>query len=516
MDSNNSKLSRRTLIQLGAISAAAALATRTEMAWGQDPADPAPMATFQNPLFAGDYADPTITRVGSDFYATFNCYQYAPGLTVWHSRDLVNWEPISSALPTLTGKGEVWSPDISEHEGEIYIYYPHNGRIMVVHATDPRGPWSEPVDLGIKDIDPCHVVGPDGTRYLYIGAGKVTQLSADGLSTVGETKKVYEGWKFPKEWVTEGFWLESPKVTRRGDTYYLISAQGGTSGPPTSHMAVVARSKSPLGPWENSPSNPLIHTYSADEEWWSVGHGTLLSTPDDRWYFVYHGYRKGFQTLGRHTLMEPVEWSADGWPIAPLGARRSEPMPAPMGIQQKPMIALSDDFRAPTLRATWGIWSEPDMSRFQVGDGTLKVRGKGDNPGKNSPLAVMARDTSYEVSVAATPSLAGVAALGLFYSENHWLFTELKNGELSVRTPKETLATRNWTAPMAHLRIVNRLNKVAFEASADRTQWQTLVADVDVAGYTNNDIGGFLTLRPALAATGAGEARFSDFVYRAL
>lgn len=76
---------------------------------------------------------------------------------------------------------------------------------------------------------------------------------------------------------------------------------------------MVARSKSPLGPWENSPYNPLIHTYSADEEWWSVGHGTLVSTPDDRWYIVYHGYRNGFRTLGRQTLMEPVEWTSDGW-----------------------------------------------------------------------------------------------------------------------------------------------------------------------------------------------------------
>ena len=281
-------------------------------------------------------------------------------------------------------------------------------------------------------------------------------------------------------------------------------------------MAVVARSKSPLGPWENSPSNPLIHTYSADENWWSVGHGTLVSTPDDRWYFVYHGYRKGFQTLGRHTLMEPVEWSADGWPRAPLGAHRGEPMPAPMGVAQRPMLALSDDFRAPTLRATWGIWNKRDMSRFQIGDGTLKVRGKGDNPGKSSPMTVMARDESYQVSVAATPAREGAAALGLFYGENHWLFAELGGGQLRVSTPKEKLATQPWTAPMAHLRIVNRRNKVAFEASTDGRIWQTLVADADVSGYTNNDLGGFQALRPALAATGVGESKFADFQYRAL
>lgn len=113
--------------------------------------------------------------------------------------------------------------------------------------------------------------------YLHFAGGNAIQLGADGLSVVGEKKQVYEGWSFLNDRKTEGFWLESPKLTRRGDYFYL------TSGPPTSHMAVVARSKSPLGPWDNPPHNPPIHTYNAEETWWSVGHGTLVSTPDDRW-----------------------------------------------------------------------------------------------------------------------------------------------------------------------------------------------------------------------------------------
>ncbi len=220
------------------------------------------------------------------------------------------------------------------------------------------------------------MAGPDGKRYLHFAGGKAVELSADGLATAGQPKKVYDGWAFPQEWKTEGVWLESPKLTRRGEYYYLICAEGGTAGPPTSHMAVVARSKSPLGPWENAPHNPLIHTYSADEDWWSVGHGSLISTPDDRWYFVYHGYRRGFHTLGRNTLLEPVEWTSDDWPRAPLSQRRGEPMPAPMGVAQRPMIELSDDFKAPALRATWHAWKETDMTRYQAGDGALIVRAR--------------------------------------------------------------------------------------------------------------------------------------------
>ncbi len=516
MNPNTPKLSRRALLQLAAGASAATLASRFSAAWGRIPRSHAAVAEFQNPLFADDYADPTILRVGGDFYATHTSYRYVPGLVVWHSRDLVNWTHISSALPHLDGEGEVWAPELVEHQGRFFIYYPQNGRLFVVHTLDPRGPWSAPVDLKLGGIDPGHVVGPDGARYLYFAGGNMVPLSADGLSVVGEQKHVYEGWVFPTEWKTEGFWLESPKLTRRGEFYYLTCAEGGTAGPPTSHMAVVARSKSPLGPWENSPHNPLIHTYSADEAWWSVGHGTLVSTPADRWYFVYHGYRNGLPTLGRHTLMEPVEWTEDGWPRAPLGARRGEPMPAPMGIAQHPMIPLSDDFRAPSLKATWGAWDETDMSRFQVGQGALVMRAKGDAPGRSSPLTVMARDASYQVQVVAAPQNDCGAALGLFYNPGNWMFAELKSGQLRVYGANQTLANRAWKAGVAHLRIVNRHNRVEFMVSENGRVWQSLVADFDASGFNNTALHGFQCLRPALATSGVGEARFTDFTYRAL
>ena len=282
-------------------------------------------------------------------------------------------------------------------------------------------------------------------------------------------------------------------------------------------MAVVARSKSPLGPWENSPHNPLIHTYSTDEAWWSVGHGTLVSTPDDRWYFVYHGYRNGFQTLGRNTLMEPVHWTADGWPSAPLGSRRGEPMPAPMGVAQRPMIALSDDFKSPGLKATWGAWKETDMSRFGVGDGVLVVRAKGASYAESSPLTIRARDESYLVQVIAKTESGCGAMLGLEYNPNVAVFAELKNGQITVYSPKEKLSARAWAAETAWLRLVNRRNRVEILVSTDGKTWQSLLADFDVSDFDQNgQHGGFQAARPALAASGVGSARFTDFRYSAL
>ena len=508
MDLEHAKLSRRTWLQLASGVSLAALASPFSRVYGQ--VGP----TFTNPLFAGDYADPTILRVGEDFYFTHTCYRYAPQLQVWHSRDLVNWTPLSHAI--INTFGDIWAPDLAEHSGRYFIYFPTNGSVFVVHADSPRGPWSEPIDLKVADIDPCHVAGPDGKRYLYTAGGHVTPLSADGLSAIGERRQVYNGWQFPKEWDTEGFWLESPKFAQRGGYYYLICAEGGTSGPPTSHMAVVARAKSPLGPWENSPHNPLIHTYSADEGWWSVGHGSMVSTPDDRWYFVYHGYRKNFQTLGRNTLIEPVEWTADGWPRAPLGAMRGAPMDAPMGVAQGPMMELSDNFSAPALRATWGAWNETDMGRFQVGRGALTIRGKGDNSCESSPLTVMSRDESYEVQVMATPHGASSAALGLFYASSSGVFVDFKNGQLIVSESRQPLANREWRAGSASLKIVNRNNRVEVLASVDGRDWQSLAANIDVSGYQTNKMHGFQALRPALAASGNGNAVFSDFRYRKL
>ncbi|MDQ2800693.1 MAG: family 43 glycosylhydrolase, partial [Armatimonadota bacterium] len=173
MNSINTKVSRRAVLRLAAGASAAVVANRLPMAWGETPRNHDVAAGFQNPLFAGDYADPSILRVGGDFYITHTSYRYAPGLVIWHSRDLVNWEPISHALNDMHGThAEVWAPELVYHEGRYFIYFPMGG-IYVVHAADPRGPWSAAVDLKINDIDPGHVVGPDGKRYLYTAGGHV-------------------------------------------------------------------------------------------------------------------------------------------------------------------------------------------------------------------------------------------------------------------------------------------------------------------------------------------------------
>ncbi|MBW5447175.1 family 43 glycosylhydrolase [Cohnella sp. CFH 77786] len=134
--------------------------------------------TYRNPVLAGDYADPSVLRVGDDYYMTHSSFTFAPGLLIWHSKDLVNWRPVGKALDRYIG--DVRAPDFIAHEGLYYIYVPVDGKIVALTAPAPEGPWSEPVPLGLEAIDPGHVADQEGNRYLHTGGGNMTKLSNDG------------------------------------------------------------------------------------------------------------------------------------------------------------------------------------------------------------------------------------------------------------------------------------------------------------------------------------------------
>src|SRR3954447_27090388 len=136
---------------------------------------------------------------------------------------------------------------------------------------------------------------------------------------------------------------EGPKILRHGAYFYMIAAVGGTSGPPTSHMVMVARSRSIEGPWEDCPANPIVHTRSKAEPWWSRGHASVVQGPAGDWWMAYHGYENGYRTLGRQLLLEPVEWTADGW-LHARGGTLDRPLPKPRGGDAGPGApTLSDD-----------------------------------------------------------------------------------------------------------------------------------------------------------------------------
>ena len=151
-------------------------------------------ARLKTCIFPGDYPDPTILRDGGDFYMTHSSFTYFPALLIWHSTDLVHWEPVVRAVED--GDYSIFAPDLCKVDGRYYIYYPTSrGENYVVTADRIEGPWSKPVKLDVGGIDPGHVVAEDGQRYLYTNNGFVTPLAADGLSAAGRPRKLYAGWE---------------------------------------------------------------------------------------------------------------------------------------------------------------------------------------------------------------------------------------------------------------------------------------------------------------------------------
>ncbi|MCR5352192.1 MAG: family 43 glycosylhydrolase [Bacteroidales bacterium] len=423
-------------------------------------------APLKTCIFPGDYPDPTILRDGKDFYMTHSSFTYFPGLLIWHSTDLLHWEPVVRAVQD--GDYSIFAPELCKVDGKFYIYYPTSrGENYVVTAERIEGPWSAPVKLDVGGIDPGHVVAEDGQRYLYTNNGFVTPLAPDGLSAAGKPQKVYDGWAFPEEWETEGMWLESPKLLKRGDWFYLVSAEGGTAGPATSHMVVVARSRSALGPWENSPHNPLVHTYSADEAWWSKGHGTLIDDARGDWYIVYHAYRNGFHTLGRSTIIESVDWTEDGWPVLsePDGARWEYD-----GLQGN-----YDYLRDESNELLWTKW-QPGFR-----NGTLWM--------------TTAVDDTYEFQARfSVPDEDSGAGLFLFYNENAFVGDE--GGETEFA-----------------LRIRNERNVVSIWKQVGDGEWTPVQEGLDVSGLHHNNYQGFFALRPAYLLR--GNATLLEFAFQA-
>lgn len=464
---------------------------------------------FLNPILSGDYPDPSIMRDGKDYYMTHSSFDYLPGLTVFHSTDLVNWEPVSYALTTYLGSG--WAPDLCKYGNTYYIYFTvANKGNYVVHAPGPQGPWSAPVDLKVDWIDPCHVADETGQRWLFLSGGHRIKLSADGLSTAGSLEKVYDGWKYPEEWETEGFALEGPKLKRIGGYWYMLSAEGGTAGSPTSHMVVVARSKSVNGPWENAPGNPLIHTYNRSEKWWSKGHGSLIDAPDGRWWIVYHAYEKGYYGLGRQTLLEPVEVTSNGWLKAPAGTAIENPLRKPIKSDRAlDRLAGLNKFR---IGLEWRFYKQYDSSRFFVASNVLTLKAQGKTPQESAPLLFIAGAHDYEFSVKIDKDSTATAGLVLFYNNDFYVGTGFgsnerlgwRKGAIKARAAQNS-KTQLW------LKIRNRDNIVTAYYSQDGKAWKKEGWARDISGYHHNTLYDFISILPGLFAYGEGQVRFSDF-----
>ena len=467
---------------------------------------------YRNPILGGDHPDASPIRVGDDFYLTHSSFDYAPGLLIWHSRDLVNWRPVAAALRRY--HGNVYAPYLCQYQSRFYIYFPADGRLRVVHAGHPTGPWSEPIDLGIDAIDPAHIA-ENGRRFLYMAGGQMAELTPDGLAVKTPPRTVLEPWPIPATTRMECTCLEGPKLLEHNGWLYLNVAEGGTAGPATSHSVISARSRHADGPWEFSPYNPVVHTPSRDDRWLSLGHGRLVDTPQDKWYITVHSYENGYRTLGRQLLLLPIEWTADGWfRVSPeVAADSTIPMPIP-GATQQPFLDPSDGFTTPELSLQWGFWHEFDPSRFTTGNGALILQARGKSLADTSALTIPVGGHSYTVEIDLEVDPACESGLLLFYDPNHAAGILLDSQGIGVRLANGYIPNRRHQGTTrATLRIVNDRQEIDFYYRLPGQPWQKTPESAEISGMNHNVLNGFLDVRPALYTVGQGKATFRNFRY---
>lgn len=480
-------------------------------------------------IFPGDYPDPSIMRDGRDFYLTWSGGDSRPGLTVYHSQDLIHWTALSCAAQTFANP--IWAPEIVKIDGKYAIYFPAKGdfnpprkwNVYRVTAPEMKGPWSMPeLVVANAGIDPGIARDDDGTVWLWLHHGKRVKLDGAGAKAIGAVEGGrYKGWRFPEEWRpgTKNLTLESPKLFKRGGWWYMVSAEGGTGMPLTAHMAIVARSKSPAGPWENSPYNPLVRAKSASEEWWCTGHATLFDDVQGNWWAVYHGYRNSFMTLGRSILLAPIAWSKDGWPILDKSGRKPLPPTGSVVVGGD----YDDDFEGDSLSLNWQTFGNDVSGKTRIAEGSLRLvavegastSGEGSFPG--TVLLFKPSAERYAASVDVKTDEGVRSGLVLFYDRGNYVGVTTDGRDFILRFPDGT--GRREPNPFGQHVVfnlennANRLSLYVEDGSGRRTRLMNGI-DVSQMHHGKGKCKNFRALHIGLVAEGRGEASFGSFRYR--
>lgn len=348
---------------------------------------------LRNPVIAGNYPDPSICRVGEDFYLVCSSFELSPGLPVFHSKNLSQWIQIGNAMSQDnglyvrrgSGTGGLMAPTLRYHAGNFYIInanFSDRGNYIIT-ARHPAGPWSNPHWLDdVPGIDASLFFDADGQAYI-LGTGMVWD-NGTGVKERGIWLASFdiEHFRLTGEPVTIynsalrcGASPEAPHLYRKGDYYYLITAEGGTEH---HHAVMVARSKDLFGFYEGNPANPVLtHRHMGyASPITNVGHADLVELQDGSWYAVVLASRliKGnHKNLGRETFICPVIWER-GWPLlSPETGKLELAYNAPAGLPDMPDRKTDEwvHFDQPTLPMQLAFWGTPKAGCWTIRDSNL-------------------------------------------------------------------------------------------------------------------------------------------------
>ena len=336
--------------------------------------------TYTNPVIAGDFPDPSVIRVGEDYYAAATSGDWSPFFSIAHSRDLVNWRIVGSVFPKKPAwaKGDFWAPELAVDKGKFYVFYTarrDDGKgkkgtlcVAVAVADKPDGVYTDKGALVCQEMGsldgffirdennkPFLVWKEDGNdrqkpTWLY-----AQQLNENLTKLVGKSQKLFRnegsGW--------ENHVIEGADIVRKDGWFYMFYSGNACCGRSCNYALGVARSKTLLGKWEKNPANPIL---AANDVWQCPGHGTIVKTPDGADFLLYHAYRKRSDAfnIGREALLDKVEWTKDGWATINGGRGASDSANLPFSpMKQERNSIFIDEFDNSILSPNYQLQLSP-------------------------------------------------------------------------------------------------------------------------------------------------------------
>ena len=335
--------------------------------------------TFRNPIIPGFHSDPSVCRVGDDYYLITSTFEYFPGVPVFHSKDLVNWKQIGYCLDRkeqIPNGINIFAATIRHHDGLFYMITTNvvGGGNFYVTATNPAGPWSNPVFINVPGIDPDLFWDENGKSYVISSEMILFEIDLKTGKLLTEGRKVWNG--------TGGRYAEGPHIYKKDGYYYLMAAEGGTE---EAHSETIARSHSIWGPYTENPANPILaHCNAAGQgnPIQGVGHADIIQAHENSWWIVFHGYRnisdKVHHILGRETCLAPVTWPKNGWPVVNgNGVANVDMTCATLPLKPFAPEAARTDFDGKKLGLEWNNVLFPVETNYSLVErqGFLRLKG---------------------------------------------------------------------------------------------------------------------------------------------
>jgi len=483
------------------------------------------MNMIKNPILTGFNPDPSICRVGNDFYIATSTFEWFPGVQIHHSRDLVHWRLLTRPLTRLSQlnmKGNpdscgVWAPNLTYKDGVFYLVYTDvkrfDGRWKDTHnylvtATDLTGEWSEPVYLNSSGFDPSLFHDEDGRAWVpnllvdhrkgkFFGGIILQEYSYRERKLIGEVYHIFPGTSLG---VTEG-----PVLFKHNGWYYLITAEGGTE---YKHAVTLARSRRITGPYEVHPENPVLTSAdNPDLILQKAGHGSVVSTPGGKWYLTHLTGRpltpRGRCTLGRETALQEIVWRNDDWFYLKNGGYEPQVEVEAPDVPACPWEALPtyDDFNHETMPIDFQslrVPMEENWVSLKKRQGFLSIKGRESLCSTHSQSMIARRQQHFDFSATTRlefhpETFQQMAGLTYYYNTRHfyYLFMSWEESMNSYVLNLFVNDDNRWSEPLpeyiklekgeAWLRATVHREKLNFSYSTDGISWTEIGGTLDAS-----------------------------------